>query len=190
MPVRRVRTPEGARFYSAPIGTPIVMDKVSKKFRASTARLGPSKAKVPKSFLAQIIQAGKDGGFTADLRSDQFKATGFAVARPGQGEHFKVDAPDVEERLDAYIDKHWDDLSTDPEVFLGGWVDNDTGEIWLDITEVTDDPQRAYDRAKQRGEIAIADLAKYAAGQDGEIRIKYEKRPPKGTPAYDDWSSG
>lgn len=36
--VRRVRTPEGARFYGAPIGTPIVADKAG-KFFAKTAKL-------------------------------------------------------------------------------------------------------------------------------------------------------
>jgi len=36
--VRRVRTPEGAKFYGAPIGTPIVADKAG-KFFAKTAKL-------------------------------------------------------------------------------------------------------------------------------------------------------
>lgn len=78
-------------------------------------------------------------------------------------------------------------MQDDPEAYLGGWVDTETGEIWLDIPEVTDTKQAAYERAKQRGEIAIADLAKYAKGEDGEIRIRYSQRPPKGTPAHDDW---
>lgn len=145
-------------------------------------------AHVPPSFLGRLIEAGKAGGFTADLRSEQFISSGFAVARNGQGEHFSVDAPDVNERLDAYIDQHWDDLANDPEVFLGGWVDSESGEIWLDITEVTPDQETAYERAKKRGEIAIADLAKYASGEDGEIRIEYTSPPPKGSPAYEEWA--
>lgn len=189
--MRRVRTPEGARFYQAPIGTPIVKDKYTGKMRALKA-VAPAPVKVPaapvsKSFLRKLVAAGKQGGFTADLRQQSFKKDGFAVSRPGTGQHFSVNDDDADARIEAYIDQHWDALSTDPEVYLGGWVDDETGEIWLDITEVSDSEDTAYERAKQRGEIAIASLAKYAAGEDGEVRIKYESRPPVGTPAHDNW---
>ncbi len=142
---------------------------------------------VNRSFLDSIVGAGKEGGFTVSVKDESFKRTGFAVAKQGMGDHFSVDDPDFHDKFDAYIADHWDTLTTDPEAYLGGWVDTETGEIWLDVPEVTESRKDAYDRARQRGEIAIADLAKYANGEDGEIRIQYSERPPAGTPAHDDW---
>jgi hypothetical protein len=44
---RRIRTPEGAKFYGAPIGTPIVRDRVTGKLKAATAKVAPAKDTVP-----------------------------------------------------------------------------------------------------------------------------------------------
>jgi hypothetical protein len=266
-PIRRVRTPEGAKFYGAPIGTPIIKDKVTGKLRASKKVVLPSATaktqatgtpkvghlfrhhrmpeplweagavprggvapkafcrvtrvdseyvyytpvngrgqykmalkrwkadyasdvlpeRVPSSFLQQLIDSAKAGGFTADVSQDVFQQDGFAVARTGLGQHFPTNAPDFEQRLEAYVDTNWEALSTDG-VYLGGWVDDNTGEIWLDIVDVSESRDDAYKTAKKRGEIAIADLGAYAAGKDGEIRIRYPKRPPVGVPAHMDWT--
>ena len=138
------------------------------------------------TLLGQIIQAARDGGFTFDPRSKNFKTEGFAVARQGYGEHFSVDDPDVEAKIDAYIDQHWDTFANDEGAYLGGWVNE--GEIWLDVPDVLDSREDAIAEGTKRFEIAIADLAAYANGDDGEIRLQYAERPPRGTPAHNDWT--
>lgn len=50
--IRRVRTPEGAKFYNAPIGTPIVADKATGKLRALTT------AKLPQAPLLKDWKPG------------------------------------------------------------------------------------------------------------------------------------
>lgn len=138
------------------------------------------------TLLGKIIQAARDGGFTFDPRSKNFKTEGFAVARQGYGEHFSVDDPDVEAKIDAYIDQHWDTFQNDQGAYLGGWVNE--GEIWLDVPDVLDSREDAIAEGTKRFEIAIADLAAYANGDDGEIRLQYAERPPRGTPAHNDWT--
>ena len=50
---RRIRTPEGAKFYGAPIGTPIVRDRVTGKLKAATKSIGapklPTEGRAPKA---------------------------------------------------------------------------------------------------------------------------------------------
>jgi hypothetical protein len=196
--VRHVRTPEGAKFYGAPVGSPIVKDRAGKLkavagavFKSQSSKGYGGERTVSPSFLSKIVEAGKAGGFTVDVKDESFKKDGFAVAKPGMGTHFSVKAPDFKQRFREYIHQHYETLYNDPEAYLGGWVDEDTSELWLDVPEVVSSQQEAYRRAKERGEIAIADLAKYAAGEDGDIRIDYrDQTPPKGSPAYDEWIKG
>ncbi len=141
---------------------------------------------VQQTLLGQLIQAARDGGFTFDARNTDFKQDGFAVARQGLGESFSLDDPDIAAKIDAYIDKHWDTLSGDNGAYLGGWAND--GTVWLDVPDVLDSREEAIAEGQRRYEIAIADLAAYARGEDGEIRLQYATRPPAGTPAHDDWT--
>lgn len=68
--VRRVRTPEGARFFNAPIGTPIVRDPVTGVMRAVTAA-GPAKPR-PTTRRARDVAPGtrvRAGGQTGVVQT-------------------------------------------------------------------------------------------------------------------------
>lgn len=124
-----------------------------------------------------------EGGFTFKP-GEGFVTTGYAVAVPGKGQEFKSGEL-TPEAIDNYIDEHWDELSANPALHIGGWLGDD-GTSWLDLTEVHASYADAYIAGQSRGELAIGHLDQYAKGEDGTIPIAYDKRPVSG-PAADKW---
>jgi len=233
--VRYVRTPEGARFYKAPIGSPIIKDKVTGKLKAVLAKADLSEPDGYGSHRPAGPEYGApfwkadDGMYPEDVYSpDALKLYGsgpdmrtaesevLSAMRKARGNPdyeltiYRAVSPDDSRDWregdwvtpsKAYADQHGRGPLNGKYVVRSKkvkartlWTEGNSLLEWgyhpedsKTVLEVTESRKDAYDRARQRGEIAIADLAKYANGEDGEIRIQYSERPPAGTPAHDDW---
>lgn len=69
------------------------------------------------------------------------------------------------EMISRWLDKH-EELTRDLNVFVGGWIDSDSGLVYIDISRHYSDRAVAIHVAIDNNEIAIWDLGK---GQ--EIRV-------------------
>ena len=134
-------------------------------------------------FGDELLKRMDEGGFTFSTFSENFRNTGFAVAVPGKGKSFEPGTLTKDE-LRSYIRANWDDLAANPSLHLGGWQEDD-GTAWLDLSEVYDDKDKAYEAGMERGELAIADIGAFANGDDGTIEIDYADAKPLSGPALE-----
>lgn len=162
-------------------GTPAAPDTTPPAPAPAPAPAAPAPAALTPSLLDALNDSG---GFTVDVRTGDFRSDGFAVAVPNRGKAIPAGQA-TEAEIDAYLEEHKDEILASSTLHLGGWVEDD-GTTWLDLSEVYDTQDQAYAVAQARGEIAIADLSKYANGEDGTIAIEYNGKPPTG-PAADKW---
>lgn len=54
---------------------------------------------------------------------------------------------------------------------VGGWLDSSTGDYEIAPVVVLDDKAEAIALARKLGQRFVGDLAKYAAGEDGDIEV-------------------
>lgn len=160
---RKVRTPAGARFYGAPIGTPIVKDKVTGKLKAVTKALDKATTNT--------------GGSLADVRER-------ADSYPGEG------SPKNPKRVNGDIEAAALLLSEGKSIRLESPME--VGTLIDKLAEIVEDAKKRGDKAPDYdlclsgetgvmtpdGNIPIRDLA--AAG-----RATLLTRRPNGGPA--DW---
>ena len=102
---RRIRTPEGAKFYGAPIGTPIVRDRVTGKLRPATktdsAPTLPVEGRAPKTEILSGVPKKKAETDKRVAPDRPFKSSGSGKPKK------KIQTPaqtqaDVQKRADSY----------------------------------------------------------------------------------------
>lgn len=86
--------------------------------------------------------------------------TGFAVAVKGHTRVIDAEAwkEHGADHVQQYITDKQTVLEANPRLNLGGWRDADTGNVWLDVTEVVPDRAEAISLGKSRGEQAVFDI--------------------------------
>lgn len=103
------------------------------------------------------------GGFSISSNGHEPKG-GFMVAVPDAEEQIGVDEA-TPERLAAYMDKHEAQLSEEGN-FFGGWLDRDSGKVYLDISRNVKDEKEARSLGKKWKQLAIFNLNQLA-----EVRL-------------------
>jgi len=113
--------------------------------------------------LADVIQ--KQGGVTYNpVRHKEREAPrrGYALSLAKNTEEV-IDGPiepqALRARVKTYVREHWDQIKASRN-YLGGWKDETTGKVYLDISTVVDDFQQARQLALQANQLAIYDLEK------------------------------
>ena len=98
-----------------------------------------------------------DGGFTVDPRTGKDVTSGFAVATDPKLSK-EIDAKDVTGKtIQNYVNANKSALAGEGKM-VGGWHDPDTGKVWLDVSTVTPDKNKAVKLAQDANQIAIFDL--------------------------------
>lgn len=151
----------------------------------------PSPREIAK-MLASLVDPGE--GFTKHKRIKDDVKSGVSIARARHGirmrrdEMFDENGEPTERAIDAMVGLlryHGKEVFDNPrdgarEVGLGGWHNDETGEIDIDIVDIHENPdgpnlspsfrQRMYELGKRENQIGIANLDGISAGE-GEMFI-------------------
>lgn len=134
--------------------------------------VSPDKSR--KESIKRILEAGRDGGFTADQTAKNDVVSGISVGRNRHG--IKLQKDDVfdengmpkEEAIAlvaAWMEYHGQDVFDSPlngarEVGIGGWLDGD--DFYLDVVDIYENtPEniaRAASLGKEQNQISVANL--------------------------------
>lgn len=120
----------------------------------------------------------RDGGFTLDPVSGRASNTGWAVAvAPEHSLH--LPSNDVSAEKIA----QWQEINAarlaPPGTKIGGWLDTETGDVWLDIVKVVRSQEQAEEIGRKANQIAIfnlTDKVEVRIGGTGEALEKAAKR--------------
>lgn len=107
--------------------------------------------------LHEKLVAG--GGFTYQpiLASSPVKGYALSISR----ENERVFEGDVtEEQIAQYIADRESLFRADPQAHVGGWLDVETGKVYLDVSIIEPDRETAIRRAQEYGQEGIYDLEK------------------------------
>lgn len=126
--------------------------------RAGEAPTGSEHAAEIKSLYERVSKP--DGGFTYQPTTDDEPKEGFAVSPYPERSFAKPAAEFSSNDLVDYIVKNRD-LFADPEHYLGGWNDPESGKVFLDISVVKHDQAEAEKLAREKDQIAIFDLGSF-----------------------------
>lgn len=127
--------------------------------RGGNAAKSPASGKAPGMLLSRLKN---DGGFTYDVVHDDSPTKGFVVSTSLSNERIFKPGEIDESTVQKYMDDHDAIFKSDPTARLGGWLNEKTGEIYLDVSHVIDDKEQALNLAKAHKQEAIYDIS---AGQ-------------------------
>lgn len=111
--------------------------------------------------LSELVTALSvpDGGFSVDPHTGADVTGGYAVSTlPGEGVVLGRVAPGD---LIEYVTRHADALAREGSVF-GGWKDPADGRVYLDVSTLVSNRDRALALAREHDQLAVFD---FAAGQ-------------------------
>jgi hypothetical protein len=116
---------------------------------------GKSRAEMMK----EAIKTG--GGFTVEYYTMRPLKSGYSVgAYPELSTSFPAEELN-EGAVREWLNKNKKTLRSDPHIKVGGWLDETTGKIWLDVVKVYPrkaDKAAAVKKGKEKNQISIADL--------------------------------
>lgn len=171
-----------------PLGPAIKRSRRKRKIKSQLAQRmmkhygpGPHKSGTPQSIHGSWSRGTsspqttrhtfREGGRTVDVETGFEPSEGWAVAqkRYSKTVDTKRGAEFARNQVANYVADNWEVLTAEGN-YLGTWLDEDTGLIWLDISQVFPDSEydAAYDWAKRQGEIAIFNLGTFE-----EVTIDY-----------------
>jgi hypothetical protein len=115
----------------------------------------------------QMLNAAKSGGFTFDYYGVKPVVTGFSVGEyPERSGVFDVKTVKKAD-IDSWLHKNHD-LLTGPNVKVGGWLEDETNKVWLDVVHIYPQDAKGRNDAIHAGRAAnqkcIADLDAIARG--------------------------
>jgi len=114
----------------------------------------------------------EDGGFTNNPVYDDSPTVGFAVSIFPDAE-YRVGIEELnKEDVYKYLSRHRDKFE-DPTVYAGGWLDIENGIVYLDLSVVLGDRERAIGLAKKHNQEGIYDLGK---GETIIVKEEEERR--------------
>lgn len=99
-------------------------------------------------------------GSTTELQSGVHPTEGWAVALHRYGQEIPEGRNPSADDIKRFVTSRYSAL-TEPDRFLGTWLDPETGSMWLDVVEVHDDFSVAEEIARAGNEIAIFNLATF-----------------------------
>ena len=108
-------------------------------------------------------KALKEGGFTYNpvrIKNRAAPAKGYALSLRKDTERvidIKAGREAVKKEIIEYVRKHREEIK-EPGNFVGGWYDDESKKIFLDLSTVIDDRAKAERMAKEHKQLAIYDL--------------------------------
>ena len=119
----------------------------------------PSTLNVPATLFSDLYDLLREGGgFTFNMRTGRaLSGSGFVVANPPGNVVVKVPTF-TPESLTSAIQANAQLLQR-PGYYLGGWRNEDTGIVHLEVSQVFEDRDEAIAEGRARREIAIFDLS-------------------------------
>ena len=120
----------------------------------------------PNETLLNFIKNNPEDGFTFDVNGKTVPSSGFAFA-PIKGAEIRISSDQLNI---AVVDELLDVVQlvqsiTNENIYAGGWLDNASGDYFLDASVIIDDPAKALYYAEGARQEAIFDL-----GEFNEIR--------------------
>lgn len=103
------------------------------------------------------LKLREDGGFTYNEHSGALVTEGFAFSEVKGAERI-YDHEVTPAAIMAFIIAN-DKALRSPENNVGGWVDTQTGLVYLDVSTVISDRTTAEERARSANQLAIYDLS-------------------------------
>jgi len=99
------------------------------------------------------------GGFSIHPITTQSPTTGYMVSVVPESETILDSYEGVtEEAVAKFFEQNKKQFDGRPTLHLGGWVDTNTGKVYLDLSEKFDDIDAAIDSAESTNQLAIWDL--------------------------------
>lgn len=99
------------------------------------------------------------GGFSIHPITTESPTTGYMVSVVPESETILDSYEGVtEEAIAKFFEQNKKQFDGRPTLHLGGWVDNSTGKVYLDLSEKFDDLDAAIDSAESTNQLAIWDL--------------------------------
>jgi PBSX family phage portal protein len=99
------------------------------------------------------------GGFTYQPVTKDSPTSGYALSiLPGNEKVIAQDKVD-EASIKTYLDDHKDLFEKDHSAHVGGWLDTSTGKVYLDVSVIEPDKEKAIELAKANNQEGIYDLA-------------------------------
>jgi hypothetical protein len=148
---------------------PVDLDEVKKNsFPDHKGRPGLRGGSLPRGESDQEVdelkeKAVKSGGFTYNpvrWKDREPPKNGFALSVRKDTEKvvdLSAKRDELRKQLKQYIHEHRADIKAQGN-FLGGWIDN--GKLYLDISKVVGERQKAIELAQKADQLAIFDLGK------------------------------
>lgn len=122
-------------------------------------------ARIASSFTDSIYQAIlQNGGITIGLNGEPAPGQGYAFAPQKDSEFVTPLASLTPATIDQYISEYFTDLSA-PGRYLGAWVDGN--DVYLDVTTVEPDFNKAHQMAWDANQLAMWDL-----GNNAEVPVQ------------------
>ena len=122
-----------------------------------------------------LQKAVSTGGFTYEPIANVSPTSGYALSN-FKDKELIVSVDDLSSStIFRYMQKHSEVLK-DPNVYVGGWWDTRTDEVYLDISTILDDRGAAIEMAREMDEEGIFDLSNFET-----IIVKAKKGSIKGT---------
>jgi len=130
---------------------------------ASGANAGNQSRETASGELAALLK--EKGGFSYQPIAEASPTSGYMLSiLPNYSA--VLDGPVMPEQIDKYIGTHEQLFRDNPEAHVGGWLDPDTGKIWLDVSIRETDLAKATELGKAHNQIAIWDI-----GNEKQINI-------------------
>jgi hypothetical protein len=118
------------------------------------------------------VQNHPNGGFSVDPRTGKTPTDGYMVETKKIDQTFDHPPTDVDYR--KFLDAHQQELSDDPTLQMGGWINPD-GKYTVALTSHIPDRATAVDLGQKHNQISIYDLAKgeeIPTGGTGEAPVE------------------
>jgi len=130
---------------------------------------GPHKSGTPQSThgtkggrgLKRQMMSQEPGqrGYSYDRKNNRFASKGFALSVFPEYEVVVPADEHLKEAIDAYLTQHMDKVRADERVYLGAWLNEEDGRVYLDLSIVVDDRAEAIELAQEYKQEGIYDLA-------------------------------
>ena len=108
-----------------------------------------------------LARLQRDGGWTLNPRTGRFvTGAGYVVANPPGALGARKTASQLAQEPGTFLNvaARNADLLAKPGMMLGAWLDTETGDTYVEVSEVFARPSDAIRVARARGELAIFDL--------------------------------
>lgn len=116
----------------------------------------------------------KEGGFTYQPVTGRSPTKGYALSVSPEFEEVYDASKITKNDMRRFLDKHSDLFAENPDAYAGGWVDTEEGKVYLDVSIVVSDLERAWSLADKYDQKALYDLGK------GETLYRSREQQRKG----------